>query len=282
MAKLRGKPPSAEAKRMKAMFFGDAGSGKTTAAIQFPKPYLIDTEKGAVNDQYVRAINDRGGAVFQSNDFSEVVNEVRALLSEKHDYCTLIIDPITTIYDDLIAKSEMKVGTEFGRHFGEAKKEWKRLGNLLARLDMNVIVTCHAKNLYGDGMKVLGKSYDGPKGLDYFFDLSFCVEKRGVDRVGRVIKTRVEAFPDNDVFPFGYAEIATRYGREVLERGAVVVTLATPEQVKEIEAILADRRDGDDLREKWLKAADADSLADMTSDQIGKCIAKFKKAEVTA
>ena len=50
---LRGKKPEAVEKRMKALFFGPAGVGKTTAAIQFPAPYLIDTDRGAENDQYV-------------------------------------------------------------------------------------------------------------------------------------------------------------------------------------------------------------------------------------
>lgn len=279
---LRGKTPTASTKRLKALFFGEAGSGKTTAAIKFPRPYLIDTEKGAVNDQYVKILKDRGGVSFATSDFDEMVREVRALLSEKHDYATLIIDPITTVYDDLINKAEQKVGSEFGRHYGEAKKEWKRLGNLLTRLDMNVIITCHAKNLYGDNLKVLGQTFDGPKGLDYLFDLSFLISKRGPDRVGTVKKTRIEAFADGDVFPFSYDEIAERYGRAVLERDAVVVALASPEQVATLREIVEARKDGQDLQTKWLKAADADELADLTAEQAAKCIEKFSGKAVTA
>lgn len=46
---LRGVKPTAIQKRLKALFYGAAGVGKTTAAISFPSPYLIDTEKGAEN-----------------------------------------------------------------------------------------------------------------------------------------------------------------------------------------------------------------------------------------
>lgn len=276
MAALRGKKPTAVQKRLKALFFGPAGSGKTTAAIQFPRPYLIDTEKGAENSQYARIIEAAGGAVFQSNDFDEIVQEVTSLLAVKHPYGTLCIDPITTVYDDLIQKAENKVGTEFGRHYGEAKKQWKRLGNLLMRLDMNVIVTSHQKNLYGDAMKVIGNTYDGPKGLDYLFDLVFEVGKRGTERVGIVRKSRVETLPEGEVFPFSYAEIAKRYGGDVLERDAKPEELATPDQCRELAALLEPRRDGSELLDKWLTKAQAETPAEMSADAIGKCIAWLK------
>jgi hypothetical protein len=270
---LRGKKPEAAEKRLKALFFGQAGAGKTTAAIQFPRPYVIDTEKGAENDQYVKAISKAGGAYWQSNDFDEIVTEVKSLLSTKHEYKTLVIDPVTTVYDDLINKAEQKVGNEFGRHYGEAKKQWKRLVNLLSRLDMNVIITSHQKNEYGDAMKVIGKTFDGPKGLDYLFDLVFEVSKVGTQRVGIVRKSRIETLPEGDQFPFSYDAIADKYGRSVLERDAVAIALATPEQVTEIEALLADRKNGEELRDKWLTKANADSFADMASADLEKCIA---------
>ena len=275
---LRGKKPEAAQKRLKALFFGEAGAGKTTAAIGFPKPYLIDTEKGAVNDQYSKRINGAGGVVFQSNDFREIVAEVTSLLSEPHNYRTLIIDPITTVYDDLIEKAERKVGTEFGRHYGEAKKEWKRLGNLLMRLDMNVIVTSHQKNLYGDAMKVVGKTFDGPKGLDYMFDLVFEVTKRGNERVGVVRKTRCEGFPEGDVFPFSYDEVAERYGRAVLERDAIPQVLASEEQIAELTSLLEPRKDADDLLDKWLTKAQAESPKELPADAAAACIKWLKNS----
>jgi 5'(3')-deoxyribonucleotidase len=220
---LRGQKPSVIPKRLKALFYGSAGAGKTTCAISFPGCYLIDTEKGATNAQYVKLLEQNGGVVFQTSDFDDMVKEVKSLLSERHDYRTLVIDPITTVYDDLVTKAEVKVGSEFGRHYSEAKKQWKRLGNLLLRLDMNVIITCHQKNLYGEAaMKVIGNTYDGPKGLDYLFDLVFEVGKKGKDRVGTVRKTRHEGFPEGEVFPFSYAEVAKRYGAKVLEKQADV------------------------------------------------------------
>lgn len=280
---LRGKKPEPAQKRLKALFFGEPGAGKTTAAIQFPRPYLIDTERGAENAQYVAALEKVGGSVFQSNDFNDIVQEVTSLLSERHEYRTLIIDPITTVYDDLIQKAENKVGTDFGRHYGEAKKQWKRLGNLLLRLDMNVIVTSHQKKLYGDGMMVVGNTYDGPKGLDYLFDLVFEVAKRGKERVGIVRKTRVEGFPEADVFPFSYAEVAERYGRSQLERDAAPVALATPAQCEALQELLESRKDGNDLLDRWLTKAQAETINELPADVADKCIAFLNgKKEVAA
>lgn len=283
---LRGTKPSAVPKRLKALFYGEAGAGKTTAAIQFPKPYLIDTEKGAENAQYARVIERSGGAVFQSNDFGEIVREVTSLMTEKHDFRTLIIDPITTVYDDLIERAEGKVGTEFGRHYGEAKKQWKRLGNLLMRLDMNIIVTSHQKNLYGDAMKVVGKTYDGPKGLDYLFDLVFEVGKRGTERVATVRKSRVETLPEGEVFPFTYAEVAKRYGADVMEQAATPEKLATPEQCAQLTALLAERVNGADLLDTWLTRAKAETVEELPADVADKCIAflagKTNKKEAVA
>ena len=81
---LRGVKPETIQKRLKALFYGSAGVGKTTAAINFPKPYLIDTEKGATNDQYVNILKNNGGVVFQTSDFDELIKEVKSLLTEKH------------------------------------------------------------------------------------------------------------------------------------------------------------------------------------------------------
>lgn len=273
---LRAVKPTTIEKRLKALFYGAAGVGKTTAAIQFPRPYLIDTEKGAVNTQYVKMLEKQGGAVFQTSDFDELITEVKALITEKHEYKTLIIDPLTTLYNDLLDKAANKVGTEFGRHYGEANKAMKHLLNLLLRLDMNVIITAHAKNEYGQNLVVLGQTYDCYKKLDYLFDLVFEIQKRGKDRVAVVKKTRVEGFPENDIFPFSYHEVANRYGSEILEKEAVAQKLATPEQVLELEKLVDLLKISEEVIEKWLKKSESEKFDEMNFDDIQKCINYLK------
>ena len=207
---LRARKPEAVQKRLKLFMFGPAGVGKTTAAIQFPNSYIIDCERGVEN--YDKLVTSSGSAVFQSNDIHEVIGEVKALLTEKHDYRTLVIDPITTVYNDLLDKCELKVGADFGRHYGAANKEMKRLANLILALDMNVVITAHAKTEYGQNLTKLGYTFDGWRQLDYWFDLVIELNKKGKKRSAHVVKTRLEQFPDDDMFEWSYDAIKKRYG----------------------------------------------------------------------
>lgn len=279
---LRGVKPTEIQKRLKALFFGNAGVGKTTAAIQFPKPYLIDTEKGAENDQYTKILKKSGGVVFQTSDFDELIKEVKALLTEKHDYKTLIIDPLTTLYNDLLDKSAAYLkaqskekdatGTEFGRHYGEANKKIKHLLALLLRLDMNVIITSHAKNEYAGNMSVIGSTFDCYKKLDYLFDLVFEIQKRGKERVGLIKKSRIEAFPDGETFPFSYEEIANRYGKEILEKEAVSETLASKEDIQRLRELIELYKEPEEIVQKWLDKANAETFDEMNEQVIKKLI----------
>ena len=261
---LRGVKPELIEKRLKALFYGGAGVGKTTASASFPKPYFIDTEKGATNDQYVKLLKESGGVVFQTSDFEELMKEVKSLLTEKHEYKTLVIDPLTTLYNDLLDKSAIKHGTDFGRHYNEANKKIKHLLNLLLRLDMNVIITSHAKNEYGANLSVLGQTYDCYKKLDYLFDLVFEIQKRGKERVAIIKKTRIEAFPDGEVFPFSYDEVAKRYGREILEKESEAQELADEDQVKEVKRLIDLLKIPEETTDKWLKKGESENWDEMS------------------
>jgi hypothetical protein len=283
---LRGVKPAAIQKRLKALFYGGAGVGKTTASISFPRPYLIDTEKGAENTQYARILEKNGGAIFQTCDFDELIREVKSLLTEKHEFKTLIIDPLTTLYNDLLDKSAALLkaqskekdatGTEFGRHYGEANKKMKHLLALLLRLDMNVIITSHAKNEYAGNMSVIGSTFDCYKKLDYLFDLVFEIQKRGKERVGIIKKSRIEGFPDGETFPFSYDEISNRYGKDILEKDATAQVLATPDQVKEIARLIDLIKVPEEVSQKWLDKNDAETWEEMPVDAIQKCIDHLK------
>ncbi len=273
---LRGVKPTAIEKRLKCLFYGSAGVGKSTAAASFPRPYFIDTERGLENDQYTKLLNKACGVVFQTSDFDELMKEVKALLTEKHGFKTLIIDPLTTLYNDLLDKSALKNGTDFGKHYVEANKKIKHLFSLLLRLDMNVIITSHAKNEYGPNMSVLGQTFDCYKKLDYLFDLVFEIQKRGKERIGIVKKSRIEAFVDGETFAFSYDEIANKYGREILERDAVSESLATKEQIERLKQLVEIYKEPPEVVQKWLDKANAETFDEMSETIIAKIISHLE------
>lgn len=281
---LRGKKPTTIQKRLKALFYSPAGGGKTTAAIQFPSPYLIDTERGAENDSYVKLLDESGGAYYFTTDFDDMMHEVKELHTQPHDFRTFILDPMTVLYNDLLDKSAKSLSTKedpegmaFGRHKAKADRQVKHLLNMLLRLDMNVIITSHAKKVWGPGMVDLGQTFDCYAKLDYLFDLVFELQKRGKERVGIVRKTRCESFPEGEVFPFCYDEIANRYGREVLERGSKTESLATAEQVAELTRLVDVFKLPAETVDKWLDKALAASFDEMPTDAIQKCIDHLRK-----
>jgi hypothetical protein len=282
---LRGIKPSQIEKRLKMLLYGPAGCGKTTSSIQWPRPYLIDTERGAENEQYVKLLNEAGGAYYFTVDPDELIAEAKSLLSEKHDYRTLVIDPLTVIYNDLLDKAAAEVGTDFGRHKGPADRKIKHLLTLLLRLDMNVIITSHAKPKWERAKDSKGKdtvienglTFDCYGRLDYLFDLVIEVSRRGKECTGTVVKTRIEAFPLGDRFPFSYAEVARRYGKEVIEKEAAPQELAAPEQVAEIERLIKTLHLTPETTAKWLDKAGAESWIEMPAEAIGKCIEWCRK-----
>lgn len=275
---LRGKKPEDRKQRLKLLLSGEAGVGKTTAAIQMPRPYIIDTEQGSLH--YGDLIEQAGGAVFEATRFDEVISEIRALMTEPHDYLTLVIDPITTVFNDLLDEGEKKVGTEFGRHYGYANKQFKRLCNLLTTIDMNVVITAHEKNEYGEKLEVIGKTFDGYRKLDYIFDLWLQLERdkktkgqQARKRFATVRKTRLAEFPDQERFEWSYEGIRERYGAERLEKGAQNVKLATHDQVERFNYLLNTLSDAEIKALKIDKAlADVEDIADLSQERIARGI----------
>tara|TARA_R100001086_G_scaffold169725_1_gene92482 strand:+ start:565 stop:1386 length:822 start_codon:yes stop_codon:yes gene_type:complete len=267
MPLLFQKPKRSE-KRLKAMLYGMAGVGKTTASIMFPRPAIIDTERGTEMDQYVDAINAREGVVLRTASFDTIMDQVRMLAVEEHPYQTLVIDPISVVYDSIADAHKKKVGTDFSKHLVEAWSDWKRLTLLLSALDMNVVMTAHSKNEWINGESTGHQTWDGPKKSDYWVDLIVEVTREGQARFGNIRKSRITQLPVDTTFEFSYDEIANRYGRDILEKDAVPLD---SERVHLIDLINRDP-DGEAKAAKMLKRAEVATLSELTQDQVQKAI----------
>lgn len=273
---LKAKKPETIEKRLKALFYGVAGAGKTMAAIQFPNTYLIDTERGAENDQYIKLLEKNDSVIFQTQDFHEIMGEIKSLLSEKHTYKTLVIDSLTPIYHSLANMHLLKVGDGFAKHYQEAGKDIVKMINLLLRLDMNVIITSHSKVEYGSNMTVIGETFDCYKKLDYLFDLSLEINIAGKKRMATVRKSRLVEFQDNEHFEFSYTAVANKYGIKSIEGEVKQETLATKEQLEEFYKLCDILLTKDEEKERWLAKGRASNFEEMNFDSIDKLIVHLK------
>ncbi len=267
MPLLFAKPKKTD-KRLKCMLYGMAGVGKTTASIMFPRPAIIDTERGTEMDQYVDAINAREGVVLRTSSFETIMDQIRMLAIEDHPYQTLVIDPISVVYDSIADAHKKKVGTDFSKHLVEAWSDWKRLTLLLSALDMNVVMTAHSKNEWVNGESTGQQTWDGPKKSDYWVDLIIEVTRQGQARFGNIRKSRITDLPVDTTFEFSYDEIANRYGREILEKNAVPLDT---DRVRLLDLINEDPN-GEEKAGKMLKRAKVATLSELTEEQVQKAI----------
>jgi hypothetical protein len=139
---------------------------------------------------------------------------------------------------------------------------------------MNVLVTSHQKDIYGPGMTKLGVGADAQRGVEYLFDLIFELKKVGEKRIATKIKERAEVgspkFPDE--FEWSYENFCRFYGSDILKKESKPVSMATPDQVQKIEALLRVVNIPEEEVAKWLEKEEADNFSQMRADRLAKCI----------
>ncbi len=273
---LKFRAPEIKQQRLKAMLYGEMGTGKSTCAAQFPKTAYIDTEDTTSKKKYAKMISESGGAVLATGDFDEILAQVKELMTTKHDYKTLVIDSLTIPYENLQNDCERVTGNEFGRHVTAANKKMKLLINLLLRMDLNVIVTCQAKKEYGSNMSVIGQTYSCYNRLGYMFDLVFETQLRGDKFYAVTKKSRIDEFPMNESFIFSYDEVVKRYGSESIEKNVTPQALATKKQVEEVHRLVDLFKVPEETCMKWIEKHNAESFEELSQEVIQKIIDHLK------
>ncbi len=279
-------PTTAEPSKPKILIFGKPGVGKTWTSIDFPKPYYIDTESGADLAHYTAKLKAVGGAYFGvdqgSLDFKEVIDQVKALATEQHDYKTLVIDSVSKIFNTTIAAEAEKLGSsdQYGASKKPAVSYTRQLVNWLDRLDMSVILIAHEKPMWGIDAKgqraEIGVTFDAYDKLEYELHLCLNITKEGDSRKARVRKSRILAFPDGSVFDWSYAKFSEMYGKDIIEKKHEALKLATPEQIKEFNELLEVVKMADDWLEKCLTKFKATKVEELDSDKLAKMIEMVK------
>lgn len=287
MSRLKAvKPEEAKPSKPKILIYGKPGVGKTFTSLDFPSCYFIDTEGGADLPHYTAKLNKSGGVYYGieqgSLDFVNVIEQVKALATEKHDYKTLIIDSATKLFNNEVAKEVDKLGDKdvFGASKKPATAKMRQLIGWLQRLDMNVILICHEKVQWGiaNGQRAeVGVTFDCYDKLEYELHLALNIIKLPNKRNAIVKKSRLTGFPDGDSFEWSYIEFAKRFGKEILEKESVNLELATPQQVSEIKYLQGIVKLPEGYAEKCLTAANAIDWEEMDSDKLSKVINYIKE-----
>jgi len=133
---------------------GDSGTGKTTLASTFPKPIVIRAEDG------LQAIPEasRPDAFPVLNKVEDLWEQLTALVTEDHEYQTLIIDSVTAL-ERLFIQHVMESDPKNPRSINQAmggygaglsavasmhQRVRKACGVLNARSGMNIVFVAHA------------------------------------------------------------------------------------------------------------------------------------------
>lgn len=279
-------PEEAKSGKAKILIYGKPGVGKTFTSLDFPSCYFIDTEGGASRKQYMQKLTDSGGVYYGidqgSLEFSNVIEQFKALATEKHNYKTVVLDSISKIANNEIAREMERLGDKdvYGASKKPSVSKTRQLIDWIHRIDMNVIMTAHEKVLWGlvNGERAeIGVTFDGYDKLEHEFDLSLNIIKLPTKRNAVIRKTRLEGFVDGTTFEWSYKEFAQRYGREIIEKEAGQLQLASPEQVVEIKYLQGIVRLPEGFVEKCLTAANTSCWEDMDADKLQKTINHIKE-----
>ncbi len=282
---LRAKKPEVTKPRFKALVYANTGVGKTHFCCSFPSVYYIDSENLTDYPHLVKMIIDNAGDHVLIRELSEIIKEVKELLSVKHKYKTVVIDSLSfpcgllanLEAERLAAKSAGSEGTEFGANLAKAKRLTLHLGILLSRLDMNVIVTAHEKTRYVNGAEV-GKTYDINEKMAYSLGTVLNLRQHGNSKKAYVEKSRYPQMKLGELIDFqdGFETVEKIFGDEIFQSESEIEVLATPEQIAECKRLIEVLSIPDETVQKILIKGQAQSLDEMKGDLVQKCIDSFK------
>ena len=187
-------------KKLKVLIYGPSGSGKTHMALTFPKPAVIDMEGGT--DLFADRFDF---AVLRTKDHDEVMQAVEYIAANPDQYETLIIDPITVLWQVLMEAGQMMAedrAKRKGRSADEAsltQRDWgiiKRKVNALytrlVNMPCHVVMVGRIKDVNetrGQNVVKVGEKVDAEKSTEYMFDVVIKLTSNG-SRIGLVEKDR--------------------------------------------------------------------------------------------
>lgn len=194
--------------KMKVLVYGASGVGKTFFALSGKgKIAVIDTEGGTAHYAGREGLQDFD--VLPTKTYKDVKAAVEFVAASPETYGTLVIDPLTVIWETLQDSAQIKraaANAAKGRgngiveetdlemlDWGRIKRQYKSLLTAIINLPIHTIVIAREKDeteKRGDQMVRIGSKPDCEKGTPYFFDTVLRMFIDGGARKMTVIKDR--------------------------------------------------------------------------------------------
>lgn len=178
-------------KKLKILLYGGSGTGKTLAALSFPRPAVIDAENGT--DLYAGRTGVPSFSVLRIKTFAELEKAIAYIQADKgKQFDTLVIDSISVFYDvQKEAASKTAANNDLGyREWAKINNRMVYLYNALTNLPVHVVVIAREAVEYetkGGNLTKVGTKPDADKRLVYMFD--FIIRMKD-DHSGDVVKSR--------------------------------------------------------------------------------------------
>jgi hypothetical protein len=145
--------PKSITPRPRIFLWGPPGAGKTRCALSLGKCAYISLEKGA--QYYADEFDFR---LIEPTTFKQIVDAVTWLATNRHNYNTVIIDPITIAWDmvqeEYLSEKRAKKRDDSveiaGGDWRIIKPRYEKLMKLLTQIDMNVVVIARQTKNYVD------------------------------------------------------------------------------------------------------------------------------------
>ena len=135
---MNAKEISIEGLKLKVLIYGKSGTGKTTFASTFPKPYVFDFDGGMLS-QRSKDVD------FDTYDtWNGVLSKLEELEREKK-YETLVLDSVTTMQEymmkQILTLTRKPRGTQY--EWGILVLDLKDLFLRLSKMAPNIVITAH-------------------------------------------------------------------------------------------------------------------------------------------
>lgn len=269
------------------MLFGKPDTDKSKLGCEFPNAVYMDTENGAVESQYVQTLNSNNSLYFGVKDGSqnlrEVIDQVKALIVTPGDRQTLVLDSVSKSLDTADAEEQERMGDTkdpFSSYKKAGVRQMRRLCMLLGQLDMTVLLIAHAKDKWeGQGLdrKMAGTTFDAWPKLGHEMNLQLESQRVGAVTFMRVVRSKYACLIRGQEIPMTYDAFSKAYGKDVMERKAEGLIIATPEQVVEITKLAGILKMDQEELDGWLNKAGAEEIQDLSKENADKFIKYLDK-----